>query len=134
MLEQVLDHIHNYFYTGATVTGSFTIENGTLTVEGLQTNQYYHITGSVFNDGIHRYPDDALTDEAFTGEIRPMRVPPTFLALAEEIARWQARYGAAAESPYRSESFAGYSYSRAGGLDAGDGRSGADRRRDRPRS
>ena len=112
-------HIHNDFADPMEVRrGCFVIEGGALSLPFLQEGQYYRIVGSVFNAGIHRYPDDALTDEAFTGEIRPMRVPPAFLALAEEIARWQARYGAAAESPYRSESFAGYSYSRAGGLDA----------------
>lgn len=114
MLEQVLDHIHNYFYTGATVTGSFTIENGTLTVEGLQANQYYHITGSVFNDGIHKYPSDDLTDETFSGTIYPMAVPKTMLNLVDEIEAWVEKYGDVMDSPYQSETVIGvYEYQRA---------------------
>lgn len=114
MLEQVLDHIHNYFYTGATVTGSFTIDNGTLTVEGLQTNQYYHIIGSVFNDGIHKYPSDDLTDETFSGTIYPMAVPKTMLNLVDEIEAWVEKYGDVMDSPYQSETVIGvYEYQRA---------------------
>lgn len=124
MLEQVLDHIHNYFYTGDVISGTFTVTSGALTVTGLQNGQYYHITGSVFNDGIHQYPSDDLTDETFTGAIHPMAVPKTMLSLADEIADWVDEYGDVMNSPYQSETVIGvYSYTKgSGGSGSGSGR------------
>ena len=114
MLEQVLDHIHNYFYTGDAIKGTFTITGGALTLDGVQNNQYYHITGSVFNDGIHKYPSTDLTNETFTGTIYPMAVPKTVLNLVEEISDWVDEYGDVMDSPYQSETVIGvYEYQRA---------------------
>jgi hypothetical protein len=50
-----------------------------------------------------------------------MAVPRGFLALVAEIEAWNTKYGAGAMSPYASESFGGYSYSKgatAGGSNA----------------
>ena len=58
---------------------------------------------------------DRLTDETFDGAIWALAVPKAVVELAEEIAAWQKQYGAAAASPYQSESFGGYSYTMAGG-------------------
>ena len=114
MLEQVLDHIHNYFYTGAAIKGTFTVSNGALALEGVQNGQYYHITGSVFNDGIHQHPDLYLTDETFDGTIYPMAVPKSVLNLVDEIGAWVDKYGDVMNSPYQSESVIGvYQYQRA---------------------
>lgn len=114
MLEQVLDHIHNYFYIGDAIRGTFTITDGALALDGIQSDQYYHITGSVFNDGIHQYPSTDLTDETFTGVIYPMAVPRTVLTLVEEIEEWVEDYGDVMNSPYQSESVIGvYEYQRA---------------------
>ena len=47
-----------------------------------------------------------------------MKVPQTVIQLATDIEDWQAEYGAVnskAMSPYNSESFAGYSYSKSSG-------------------
>lgn len=114
MLEQVLDHIHNYFYTGKAYTGTFTITDGALVLDGLLTGQYYHITGSVFNDGIHKYGEADLTDETFTGTIYPMAVPKTMLDIVDEIEAWVDKFGDVMNSPYQSEEVVGvYSYQRA---------------------
>lgn len=94
--------------------GEFTIENGAIDLP-LQNGQYFRIVGSVFNDGVHQYPTTSLTDEEFSGAIWAMAVPPAVIALADEINAWQAQYGAVLSSPYTSESFGGYSYTRAGG-------------------
>lgn len=56
-----------------------------------------------------------LTDEVFDGAVWAMAVPPAVIALAEEIGAWQEKYGgvdSAAMSPFASESFGGYSYSK----------------------
>ena len=63
MLEQVLRHLNNWFLVDIH-EGTFTVENGSITLPFLQTNQYFRICGSVFNDGLHQYPADDLTDPA----------------------------------------------------------------------
>ena len=119
MLEQVLTHLHNWFQVDIR-HGKHTIENGTLDLPFLKAGQYFRIMGSVFNDGLHRYgPDmELLQDETFDGSIWVLAIPKTVVELAGEIAAWQEKYGAVTASPYTSESFAGYSYTKSGG--AGD--------------
>ena len=122
MLEQICNHIHNFFAAPDEARrGTFTIAAGMIELPFLREGQYFRITGSVLNDGVHCYPASNLMDETFTGAIYPMRVPPALLSLAEEIAAWQERYGAAAASPYQSESFGGYSYTRAKVTDGASG-------------
>lgn len=110
MLEQICAYIHNYFY-GNRYTGRFEITGGTLRCDGLLTGQYYRICGSRMNDGVYIYPSFELADETFDGVIWEMRPPRAFLALVDEIEKWQAKYGDAVSGPYQSESFGGYSYS-----------------------
>ena len=92
--------------------GTYVIESGTFSVDFLQHGQYFKIHGSVFNDGVYQYPADNLRDETFTGEIWAMAVPSAVIALAERIQDWQNKYGDAVETPYNSESFGGYSYTK----------------------
>lgn len=114
MLEQILDYIHNYFERDI-VDGSFTISDGSVVLDFLQDRQYFRIVGSVFNDGIYKYPASGLIDETFTGEIWAMAVPPAVIALSDEISAWIEKYGDAMNSPYQSESFGGYSYNKGSG-------------------
>lgn len=118
--------------------GEITIRNGS--VEKVQADeavpfsliegQYCRIIGSVLNDGVHLYPFTDLEDETFTGSIWAMAVPPTVIALAGEIDEWLNKYGgvdSASMSPFNSESFGGYSYSKSGsgaGNQASDGAGG----------
>lgn len=83
----------------------------------LKENQYFRIIGSLFNDGVHKYLDseDQLVDETFSGYIWAMAVPPAVVALCQDIEAWQEKYGSldgALMSPYSSESFMGYSYTK----------------------
>ena len=73
----------------------------------------------MFNDGVHKYGDSfgTLTDERFDGAVWAMYVPPAFVALAEEVDKWQAENSEALAGPYQSESFGGYSYSKGSGAD-----------------
>ena len=114
MLEQVLRHLNNWFLVGIH-EGTFTVENGSITLPFLQTNQYFRVCGSVFNDGLHQYPATDLTDETFTGTVWALAVPKAVVALAEDIAAWEEKNGEAVLSPYTSESFGGYSYTKASG-------------------
>lgn len=111
MLEMVLTYIHNWFER-ETVIGEWTIEGGRIDLPHVQEGQFYRIKGSVFNDGLHRHPDGYLRDETFRGGISALVIPRSLLELVDEIAEWQAKYGEAEQSPYVSESFENYSYSK----------------------
>ena len=120
MLEQVLMNIRNWFpVKGGIHSGTFTIKDGSITLPFLLTNQYFRIVGSVFNDGLHQYPAVDLTDETFTGSVWALAVPKAVIDLADEIQKWQEKNGAASISPYQSESFGGYSYSKATDAETG---------------
>lgn len=112
MLEEVLASIHNWFEQDMLI-GELTVMDGELTLphQFLQKGQYYRIVGSVFNDGLHQWPSDDLTDEVFDGEVWALAVPKAVQDLATEIQDWCTKYGDAV-GPYTSESFGGYSYTR----------------------
>ena len=78
----------------------------------LKENQYFRIIGSVFNDGVHKYgdADDVLVNEEFDGAVWLMRVPPEIVTLASKISEYESKYGEV--TPFTSESFGGYSYSK----------------------
>lgn len=118
-MTEICDYLNNYFWEKK-ISGTFTIEDGQISVSGLKNGQYFRIIGSTFNDGVHLYPiteASRLDDETFRGVIWAMAVPKTVVALASEINEWQEKHGQAdsdAMSPFNSESFAGYSYSKSG--------------------
>ena len=118
MIEQILDFIHNYFVKEIH-KGTFQVSSGVLNVDFLRNGQYFKVVGSIFNDGVYKYGVDTLTDEEFEGEVWSMAVPPAVIAIADEIEDWVDKYGTIAESPYQSESFGGYSYSKAQGGNSG---------------
>ena len=108
------------------LTGTFTIQNGKLQSDKIAEGQYFWILGSIFNEGVHN-TDETLTDEIFDGAVWLMAVPAEVTNLFDEINAWQAKYGgidSAAMSPYNSESFGGYSYSKSGGGASSGGASG----------
>ena len=123
MLTELCKELRNWFETEK-YFGTFTIEGGQLTdCSYLQDGQYYRIVGSVFNDGVYKYEPNStepviLTDEVFEGAVWAMAVPPTVVALSDKISDWQERYGGVDSqlmSPFQSESFGGYSYSKGAG-------------------
>lgn len=115
MLEQVLAYLNNWFLL-AVYEDTYTVEGGGLSLPFLQNGQYFRIMGSVFNDGLYQYDAemmDELTDETFDGAIWALAVPKAVIKLAAEIAAWQEKNGETVASPYTSESFGGYSYTKA---------------------
>ena len=112
MLEDVLRHINNWFFVGA-YDGTYTITDGSIELPFLHSGQYYRIMGSIFNDGLHKAGDTDLTDETFSGVVWVLAIPKAVVDLAAEIASWQEKNKDAVLSPYTSESFGGYSYSKA---------------------
>ncbi len=111
MLTELCGVLRNWFETDR-ISGTYTVKNGSIALPFLQEGQFFRIVGSVFNDGVHQYPDYGMADETFDGSIWPMSVPPALLCLGEEIKAWQEKNGDIAASPYTSESFGGYSYSK----------------------
>lgn len=114
MLEAVLMHLKNWFSVDIR-EGTYTIEDSTMELPFLQNGQYYRICGSVFNDGLHKYGDigDKLQNETFTGAVWALAIPVAVIEMAADIEDWQTKNGDAVASPYSSESFGGYSYTKA---------------------
>ena len=109
MLETVLMYLNNWFVVGR-YDDTYTIEDGKLTLPFLVNGQYFRIIGSLFNDGVYQYPAE-LTDEIFDGSVWALALPKALLSTVDEITAWQAKNGDS--GPYTSESFGGYSYSKA---------------------
>lgn len=118
ILEQVLWHIHNWFERETITVKGCEVSDGSLPASitsHMLDGQWYRIQGSYLNDGLHLNPDNELEDETFDATITLLAIPKPLLAIAEEIEEWvnlnKAAYQKAAESPYASESFDGYTYS-----------------------
>ena len=111
-LTNLCAELRNYFETKKRF-GTFTISGGSISPSDfLQDGQYYRIVGSVFNDGVHRHPAHDLTDETFDGAVWAMAVPPAVVELLQKIQEFEAAT-ANAPTAYTSESFGGYSYTKA---------------------
>ncbi len=113
MLEELMRECRNWFKVpDGAYSGTFTIKGGSIALPFLRAGQYFRIMGSVLNDGVYQYGNCSLRDETFDGAIWAMAVPAEFLRLEEEIKAWRTQYENAANSPFQSESFAGYSYTK----------------------
>ena len=110
LTQEVMEHLHNWFpHTFA--TGFFSFHGGESDQLGfLQDGQYFRVVGSVFNDGLHLYPDAELHDEDFEGEVWGLAVPPAFEALVDDIFDYATANPVS--STLTSESFGGYSYTK----------------------
>mgnify|MGYP006988858857 CR=1 FL=1 len=128
MVAQICDYLHNYFLLNQ-IYGEFSISSGLLTIEGILEGQRFRIRGSALNDGIYTYHAEGITDdddsgyaslvdETFTGYVDLMGVPRQVLSIAGEISAWLTANADAINSPYTSESFGGYSYTKKSGVDA----------------
>ena len=112
MLDEILDHLRNYFVTTAE-RGTYEIKDGMITPPlDLGRGQYFRIVGSLLNDGVYESAE-ALLDETFTGEIWILAIPRSLVALAEEIKTYRDS-DMSKPSPYISENYFGqYDYKRA---------------------
>lgn len=127
LLEEICQHLRNWFCNfqrGDVKHGSFIIQDGAITGAGqtptptIEDGSYYRIIGSLKNDGVFLAGTDTPKDETFTGQIWLMHPTAAFLACVKDISDWNAKNGAIDSpnmSPYTSESFGGYSYSKGGG-------------------
>lgn len=114
ILTEICAELRNWFVVPNGVhIQTYTISGGSIVpLDFLQEGQYFRIIGSVFNDGVHQYPAADLTDEVFYGAVWAMALPPDLIALSAEIEEYN-KSDAGKASPYTSESFGGYSYTKA---------------------
>ena len=116
MLFEVLLYLRNFFpVPGGCKSGEYTISDGTISLDFVKRGQYFLIEGSVFNDGVYQYPAEGLFDETFRGTITPLAIPNALLSTVEEIEKWVEKNESADSvnlSPFNSESFGGYTYSK----------------------
>ena len=114
MLTEICAEIRNYFEVpNGKHFGTFTIGGGSIEpLDFLQDGQYFRIVGSVFNDGVHKYPREKLTDEVFNGAVWSMAVPPAVIDLAAKVKAYNDDPNNA-PSGVTSESVGGHSVSRA---------------------
>jgi len=140
-VEALCAETHNYFDTHREF-GIFTIKDGVISLPFLEIGQFFRIVGSKWNDGVYIYDgqfivrsktweeltdktwesikdkswgdlvEHDLVDESFRGAIWAMNMPRAFLDLSREISVY-CESEMAKPSPYQSESFAGYSYTKA---------------------
>lgn len=132
MLQDVLNYLRNPFTINENgqpfhmESGEFTITDDVLSLPFLLEGQRFMIVGSQLNDGVYTYhaegimndDDDVragLRAETFYGAIFAMAVPPAVVAICAEIREWADKFSTIVNSPYQSESFGGYSYTKASG-------------------
>lgn len=113
-VKEICDYLNNYF-VDEIHEKTFVIENGVLDLSGITilNNQFFKIEDSVLNDGIYQNPCDSLSDETFDGAVITMKIPPDVLDVAEESMEWEKDNSKFLQSPMQSESFGGYSYTKA---------------------
>lgn len=121
-LTEVCAYLKNYFLKDeeSRISGTFTVVPGAAPLDTLLPNQYFRIVGSILNDGVWKNTVDDLAKlqaEEFDGQIWSMSVPRDFEKLCDDIKAWRAKNETADSanmSPFNSESFGGYSYSKGG--------------------
>ena len=118
-MEEILRYLNNYFFRFKE-TGKFIIKDNKVT--GLKgkylKGQYLLIEGSTLNDGvieiISTVNDEIILEkpfnEEFEGVIYSLAIPQAIINLVEEIDTWKMENK---KTDIISESFEGYSYTRA---------------------
>lgn len=129
MLSELCHELKNWFEQSKLI-GQFEVKDGVVTIYNDGTpvpfaeGQYFRIVGSIFNDGVWKYGDDNdLVNEVFDGAVWFLAIPKEVVNLSNDIDDWKAKYmtlDSPAMSPFTSESFGGYSYSKSTG-DANSG-------------
>ena len=114
LLEEVLNHIHNWFVRDDSTFLNVEITDGSLTDEAfdfIDGREFYKIDGSYLNDGLHRVEDaDLDTETVERMRISLLAIPKSLLQLVDEIEEWEEKYGDVAAGPYFSEEYGGYKY------------------------
>lgn len=118
MLTEICGYLNNYFDVERR-TGLIKIQDEVIYCDNkevsMEEGQYFALLRKNFVLGVYIYGTDELDDKEFSGAIWMLDIPQDFLSIASEIEAWQTKYGGsdnAAMSPFNSESFGGYNYSK----------------------
>jgi hypothetical protein len=112
-LYELLVYLRNFFPGEKWQFFGEDITEKRLLLPGLENGDYYLIEGSRRNNGIHVYGNSDLRSETYSGIVTELCIPTELLILLDEINVWQEKHAEALQSPYQSESFGGYSYTKA---------------------
>lgn len=117
MLTEICKELNNWDFNhrAEKYIGEISIVDGQLVgfSDKLAVGQYYRIVGSLYNDGVKKNGEETLTDEVFDGAVWAMWIPQEIIDLAQQIQEWRAKYETVDNiSPYSSEAFGGYSYTK----------------------
>ena len=117
MLTEICQYLHNYFEYEKHF-GLISIIGDVVFCDGeeieMDEGQYFVLFRERFAIGVYQYGDE-LTDKTFMGSVWLMDIPDAILKANEWAEQWMEKNGgvdSAANSPFQSESFGGYSYSK----------------------
>lgn len=124
MLTKICAYLKNYFETERRI-GEIKITDGAITCDGepvaLNDGQHFALFRDNFALGVYKAGED-IADKTFQGAVWPMDPPAAILEAAKWAEDWEAENGGAtatANGPFQSESFGGYSYTKATGGSTG---------------
>jgi hypothetical protein len=117
---EVLKYLRNFFPGRRWSLEEEAVTEGEVALPELQKGDMYLIEGSRRNDGVHVYGSAGLYGETISGVATEICVPDDLTRLIGEINEWQEKYSEAIASPYTSESFGGYSYTKASSIAEGN--------------
>ena len=120
MLTEICQYLRNWFDRTSdgtrlpTWTGDIEIANGELVgfADRLLPGQYFRILDSKLNNGVWQYGVDFLKDETFSGTVQEMAVPEVVVQAAESWKAYREKYGEVLDSPFSSENYFGYSWTK----------------------
>lgn len=120
MLTEICAYLRNWFDRDSSGnrlpswTEQITISGGELAgfSDRLLPGQYFRILDSVMNNGVWQYGTDFLADETFNGTVQSMAVPQEIIDAKERWEQYRKQYGEVLDSPFSSENYFGYSWSK----------------------
>lgn len=114
LLEEVLDHLNNWFVRDSSVFSNVQIASDGLPQEigeYVSGKTFYEMRGTYNNDGLHKVDEDELVEEdAERVVVSLLSIPKPLLLIVDEIDEWNKKYGTVAENPFFSEEFSDYKY------------------------
>lgn len=119
MLTKICNYLKNFFETER-IIGDVVISEGKVSVNGnaveIAKDAYFALFHQHFVTGVFKYGTDELADGSFRGAVWLMDIPKAIFDAAEWGEAWNAQHGNAdsqANTPFDSESFGGYAYTKA---------------------
>lgn len=127
MLTEICGYLNNFFVETQYV-GAIDIIDGDLFCNGkkipMEAGQYFTLVNDKAKAivGVFLFGTDTPNNRSIAdGAVWIMDIPPLVLEIATDVAAWMEKNGtaeSAALSPYNSEAFATYSYSKSSGADS----------------